>query len=71
MKVFEQRKFWIAVGASVLGLIVFIALIRWTDNAPEFKVWSDYQIWIVGLYVGGNAISKFSQKANDKIQTTI
>ena len=58
--IFEQRKFWMGVGAILLGLIVFIALILWSENKPEFKEYADFLVWMFGIYAGGNALSKFS-----------
>jgi len=45
----KSRKLWWAVAIAVAGSIIW-----YKADTSQFSEWSDFIIWITGLYFGGN-----------------
>lgn len=55
----KQRKLWVTIFSSIIGLVMAY-LFREGDDV--FRDWTFYQAGVLGVYMGGNAMSKFAEK---------
>lgn len=70
--ILAQRKFYVLIGATLLGVLLFGLIVFKADSfklielTDLFKEWVFYEIGIVTAYMAGNAFSKFAQKNEEQ-----
>lgn len=60
--IIKQRKLWLTIFATIIGIAMAYGF---RTSITVFHDWTLYQIGIMGLYMSGNAVSKFAEKKNE------
>lgn len=60
MNGYGSRKFIVALGFAICGTVAAVF------KVIEAPMWLEYMKWVLGIYIGGNAIAKIGEAVAKK-----